>query len=127
EDYVGGWDTTAKIISKDFNLLATGTYLFRNGLNVFGKVGGARVEQIAQWNGVTNNVPFSEQTLVQYKPMVATGIGYQYRTYDLFFQYSHIFGTNADNFGDLFDSNGNMSEVASVDTFNVGAAVHFRI
>ena len=34
-----------KITSKDFHLLATGTYLFSNGFDVFAKAGAARVKQ----------------------------------------------------------------------------------
>lgn len=136
EDYGTGYyynsvdNSTLKITSTDFHLLATGTAFFRGGFNVFGKAGGARVDQsVKTYNEApSQDVPYltSDNSSTSYKPMVAAGLGYRFRMVDIYGQYSHIFATNADNFSDLFDSSGNMN-VVSVDTFKLGLAVNLKI
>lgn len=124
--------STLKITSTDFHLLATGTAFLRGGFNLFGKAGAARVHQSAKtYNEVpAQDVPYltTDNSVDGYKPMVAAGFGYRIKMVDIYAQYSHIFGTNADNFSDLFDSTTSDSmNVVSVDTFKLGLAVNLRI
>jgi opacity protein-like surface antigen len=126
---------TLKITSTDLQLLATSTYVFNNGLNVFGKAGAARVQQ----KGTVSSSPAweAETTETRYQPMLAAGIGYQFRMVNLFVQYGHIFGKDAKNFNDLFnvnvDEDGNPTGDASfngtvaVDTIKAGVAVNFAL
>lgn len=129
EGFGDGSSTTVKLTSKDFHLLATGTALFRNGFNVFGKAGVARVDESLRGSAdLSNNnfVDLGDTSTTGYKPMVAAGLGYRFRMVDIYGQYSHIFATNADNFSDLADSNNNLA-IVSVDTFKVGLSVHLNI
>lgn len=123
-------NSTLKITSQDFHALATGTVLFRGGFNIFGKAGAARVDQSAKtYNEVpAQDIPYltTYNNVTGYKPMAAAGFGFRLRMVDIYAQYSHIFGTNAANFSDLVDSNGNMN-VVSVDTFKIGLAVNVRV
>lgn len=128
EDSVGSASATTTVSSWDLHLLGTGTYLFNNGFNIFAKAGGARVQQTAK--GTVDISDFGSETdsdtVTQYKPMVAAGIGYQFKMVNVFAQYSRIFATDASNFNDLVDSSGNQ-KVASVDAFKLGLAVNVRI
>ena len=117
--------TKFKITSQDLHLLATATYLLNNGINVFGKAGVARVDQKFDVSGAHSND--SNDKATEYQPMIAAGIGYQYKMANLFVQYSHIFAKDAtDNANDLFDSKGNL-EVVTVDTVKAGIAFNISI
>ena len=127
ETFTNGDENTLKITSTDLQLLATTTYLFNNGLNLFAKAGGARVQQqgtvsgsdFDNWNGVT--------TETRYQPMLAAGAGYQFRMVNLFVQYGHIFGKNAKEFNDLFNDDGSFNGTVAVDTIKAGVAVNFAL
>jgi hypothetical protein len=124
-DYTSG-DTTLKITSTDLHLLATSTYLFNNGLNLFGKAGGARVQQKGNVSG--SPTWEAETTETQYQPMLAAGVGYQFRMVNLFVQYGHIFGKDAKNVNDLFNSDdGSFNGTVAVDTVKAGVAVNFAL
>lgn len=119
-----GVKSDLKITSQDLHLLATGTYLFNNGFNVFAKAGAARVSQKAEGsiNGSSGN-----DTVNGYKPMAAGGVGYQYKLANFFVQYSHIFATDGtDSFKDLTDSKDNQ-KIATVDTIKAGVALNFSL
>jgi OmpA family protein len=124
-------NSTLKITSQDFHMLATGTVLFRSGFNLFGKAGAARVDQSAKtYNEVpAQDIPYltTVTSVASVKPMAAAGFGFRFKKVEIYAQYSHIFGTDATaDFSDLFDSNGNMN-VVSVDTFKVGLAMNLRV
>ncbi|MBS0352044.1 MAG: hypothetical protein JSR33_12865 [Proteobacteria bacterium] len=130
-DFWGSDYTSYKVISQDLHLLLTGTIMMPHGFNVFGKAGVARVDQTLR---ITNQMPYvmpyvmTENRLVQYKPMAAAGIGYQFGVINIYGQYSHIFGTNASNFSDFIDpETGNFTQVVSVDTFKLGMALNIRV
>lgn len=127
---------TAEVHSWDLNLLGTGTYLFNNGFNLFGKAGAASVRQTltAKAPGYENNdVTHTTKVL----PMVALGAGYQYKLLNFYVQYSHIFGKDANNFDDLVNVNNvdekaqtatvSFKDVASVDAIKAGVSVNFAI
>ena len=126
---------TLKITSTDLQLLATSTFLFNNGLNVFGKAGAARVQQ----KGTVSSYPAweAETTITRYQPMLAAGVGYQFRMVNLFVQYGHIFGKDAKNVNDLFNGNvdedgnvtgdGSFNGTVAVDTIKAGVAFNFAI
>jgi opacity protein-like surface antigen len=117
---------TLKITSTDLQLLATSTFLFNNGLNVFGKAGAARVQQ----KGTVSSYPVwdAETTETQYQPMLAAGVGYQFRMVNVFVQYGHIFGKDPKNINDLFNSNdGSFNGTVAVDTIKAGVAVNFAL
>ncbi len=128
--YYGEDTITNNITSQDFHLLSTGTFYFYNGFNVFGKAGVADVHQTLRvnYNNPWDIVPVNlgDETTNAYKPMVATGIGYSFRNVDIYAQYSHIFGDNAQDFSDLFNSDGTM-KIVSVDTFKLGFAVGIKV
>lgn len=124
EDYLGGSSSTLKVSSTDFRLLATSTYLFANGLNVFAKGGAARVDQKLDFDGPYYSY---EDSIQQYKPMVAGGVGYQFRMLNLYVQYSHIFAKDASDFNDFINNNGKLTEVVSVDTIKAGIGVNIAI
>ena len=128
ETYLNGDENTLKITSTDLQLLATTTYLFNNGLNLFGKAGGARVQQkgTVSGSGITDNWDVVT-TETQYQPMLAAGVGYQFRMVNLFVQYGHIFGKNAKEFNDLFNSDGSFNGTVAVDTIKAGVAVNFAL
>lgn len=126
ETFYKGDDYTLKITSTDLQLLATSTYLFNNGLNLFGKAGAARVQQ----KGTTSGSGTWDETTTetQYEPMLAAGVGYQFRMVNLFVQYGHIFGKDAKNFNDLFNSDdGGFNGTVAVDTIKAGVAVNFAL
>lgn len=120
-----------KVTSQDFHALVTGTYLFNNGFNVFAKGGAARVDQALKVDSEASNAYWPSSTyedhLIGYKPMAATGIGYRFRMVDIYAQYSHIFGTDADSFQDLVDNNGNLKNIVSTDAIKLGASVRINI
>jgi outer membrane immunogenic protein len=115
---------TLRITSQDFHLLATATYLMGYGFDVFGKAGAAYVTQTAKTSG--SSFDSDTDTENGYEPMIATGVGYQFKMVNIFAQYSHIFANNASNFDDLTDNSGNQ-KIVSVDTFKLGAAVSVSI
>ncbi len=117
--------TKFKVTSQDLHLLATATYLLNNGINVFGKAGVARVDQRFDVSGAHSDG--GNDKAIEYQPMVAAGIGYQYKMANLFVQYSHIFAKDAtDSVNDLFDSKGNL-EVVTVNTVKAGVAFNISI
>lgn len=121
---------TARISSQDFNLLGTGMLHFRNGFNIFGKAGGAYVIQKLHVTGQALGEDLGDYntSINGFKPMVATGIGYQLRMVNIYAQYSHIFGSNPDNFSDFISpTDGTLTQIVSVDTFKVGLAFNLRI
>lgn len=120
EDFHNNSDTL-KISSQDFHLLATGTYLFANGFNVFAKAGVAQVYQKSNWSDSTNvDLSWANTSDLQYHPMTAVGAGYQIHKLNIFVQYAHIFGKDTNNFSDLFNSDGTFTGTVSVDTFKAG-------
>ena len=116
---------TMKVSSWNLHLLATGTYLFNNGINVFAKAGGARVEQKTSCSESSGDA-ISNINDTQYQPMLAAGLGYRIKMVDIYAQYSHTFGKNANDFDDLFNSNGTVN-VVSVDTIKAGIAYNIAI
>ncbi len=133
QDYSGPGFTNDTIqyvfTSKDFHLLATGKMNFNGGLNVFGKAGMAQVHQTMDGEyGLNaynpNYIP--EGSVDGTRPMVAGGIGYNYKFMDIYAQYSHIFAANESDFSDWINHDGGMS-VVSVDAFKLGLAFGVRI
>ncbi len=136
EEYAPNWSytesTTYRISSQDLHVLATGTLVFGRGFNVFAKGGAARVQQKLK---ITDQVDYSNlpyylggTTLVGYKPMAAVGLGYQFRAVEIYAEYSHIFGTDAENFyPDLFNENGTFATIVSSDTIKMGLAFHIPV
>lgn len=116
---------TMKVNSWDLHLLATGTYLFNNGLNVFAKAGGARVEQNTHFSGSAAD-GLNDITDTQYQPMVAAGVGYRIKMVNIYAQYSRTFGKDASDFNDLFNSDGTLN-VVSVDTVKLGVSYNIAI
>lgn len=115
--------------SKDFHTLATGKVNFNGGLNVFGKAGVARVHQTMDNSyGVNVDNPnyIPRGAVDGTRPMVAGGIGYNYKFMDIYAQYSHIFAANESDFSDWINHDGGMS-VVSVDAFKLGLAFGIRI
>ncbi len=122
---------TFKIYSSDLNLLGTGTYVFNNGFNLFGKAGLASVRQtlvIKDSEGYENDdVTHTTKIL----PMAALGAGYQVKLLNFYLQYSHIFGKDMGNISDIatVDKAGDVhfKDVASVDAIKAGVSVNFAI
>lgn len=117
---------TTKISSWDLHLLATGTYLLNNGVNLFAKAGAARVEQKAKVEGTGFDNFSDSETTTGYKPMLAAGVGYLYKNMDFYVQYSHIFAENASNFDDLVDANGVLN-IASTNAVKAGVSFNIAI
>lgn len=125
EDFYDSESITGTINSVDFHLLATGTYFLKNGFNVFAKAGGARVlQRLTVSDDTAEN---DDTTITQIKPMVAVGAGYQIKTFNIYAQYSHIFGENTSDFNELFNEDGTFTGVVAVDTFKLGIAVNFAV
>jgi len=115
------YDYTMKIFSSDWHLLATGTYLLPKGFDVFAKAGLADVKQkLEQTDDGTD-------TITQVKPMIATGVGYQVKMVNIYLQYAHIFADDANNFSDLYKSDGTYGNIVSTDTFKAGVAYNFAL
>jgi opacity protein-like surface antigen len=126
-DFAHNYSTTNTISSYDLHLLATATYLFNNGFNVFGKAGVARVYQTGKG---TTNIPDTEALDISetsYQPMLAAGLGYQIKMVNIFVQYSHIFGKDPNDVNDLFDNNGDFNGTVAADTIKAGLAVSLAI
>ncbi len=121
----GDISQTLTINSYDIHALATSTYLFSNGLNLFGKAGAARVYQKGVWSATGWYDQYVDTT--QYHPMLAVGAGYQIKMINTFVQYSHIFGQNAHDLTDVFNSQGEFTTTVAVDTIKLGVAVSLAI
>jgi hypothetical protein len=135
--YKGGyWDPvfqddanfTYHVKSEDLHLMATGTTLFGNGISLFVKGGAARVHQTLVFSDIEGDfpavLPTTKQSLNAIKPMAAVGIGFERNIFNVYLQYSHIFGTDAEKFSDFFDtSTQQMNKVVSVDTIKLGVGV----
>lgn len=123
--YPGNVTQKLTINSYDIHLLATSTYLFNNGLNFFGKAGVARVNQ----KGVWSNTGFGDWDIAktQYQPMVAAGIGYQIKRFNVFIQYDHIFGQNANQMSDMFNQQGKFTNTVASNSIKLGLEIKFDI
>lgn len=117
-----------EVVSSDLHFLATATYLLPSGINIFAKTGPAYVKQDLDFSSGQDDSHFSTETSKsQFKPMVAAGIGYQFKNLNIYFQYNHIFGKDAGDWEDLFNSDGNFANIVSVNTYKLGAAFNIAI
>ncbi len=116
--------TTYKITSSDWHLLLTGTYQFNNGFNIFGKAGLARVNQSLNMNNPNNpNIfPMTQSSSIdsiRLQPMIAIGTGYKIKSFEIFFQYSHIFGSGVGEFSEMFNPS-NFQKATAADSYKIG-------
>lgn len=123
--YPGDLTEVLTIKSHDIDLLATSTYMFDNGLNFFGKAGVARVYQ----KGIWSDTGWPDQSVdkTQYQPMLAAGIGYQIKMFNIFVQYDHIFGQNANQMTDIFNEKGEFTNTVASNAIKLGVQIKFNI
>lgn len=116
-----------EVVSSDFHLLGTATYLFSNGINFFAKAGPAFVKQELDFSSGDDTDQSKDTSKTQNKPMVAAGVGYQFKNLNFYFQYNHIFGKDAQDWSDLFNPDGTFANIVSVNTYKAGVAVNIAI
>ncbi len=119
---------TYKVTSQDLHLLATSTVLFQNGFKVFAKGGAARVHQTVSFSDTSateyDGVSLSSSSYDAIKPMAAFGVGFERNRFNVYLQYSHLFGVNANDFSDFIDMNTlKANKIVSVDTVKLGIGV----
>lgn len=129
--YFGGGKETIEVHSSDLNLLATGTYVFNNGFNLFGKAGLASVRQTLVDKDASGYENDDVTHTTKILPMAAFGAGYQVKLLNFYLQYSHIFGKDMGNVSDIAtvdeDNAVHFKDVASVNAIKAGVAVNFAI
>lgn len=127
--YFDDYEVTYRVTSQDVHGLLTATALFQSGFSFFAKGGAARVYQTLTVDGqqswwTEGEFPTSTQTINGFKPMAAMGVGFQRGKFNVYLQYAHIFGTDANDFKDFFDMDTlKMNKIVSVDTLKVGVGV----
>lgn len=123
------YSTSLKIKSEDIHLLATGTYMFHNGFNLFVKGGAARVTQkldvnTQSWINGYYPIPTEASSFSAIKPMAAFGIGFQHGMFNANLQVSHIFADHPKDFDDMMDMNTlKMDKIVSVETVKLAIGV----
>lgn len=123
----GDDSSSMEIVSSDFHLLGTATYLFANGINFFAKAGPALVKQELDFSTGDDSDQTKSNSKSQCQPMVAIGGGYQFKNLNFYLQYKHLFGKDAKDWDDLFNSDGTFTNIVSVDTYQAGMAVNIAI
>jgi len=116
-----------EVISSDFHLLASATYLLSNGINFFAKAGPAYVKQELDFSS-DDNEQTEDTSKSQCEPMIAAGLGYQFKNFNFYFQYNHIFGKDAQNWTDLINpDDGTFAHIVSVNTYKAGVAINIAV
>lgn len=123
----GDDSSSMEIVSSDFHLLGTATYLFQNGINFFAKAGPAFVKQDLDFSSGDDSDQTNDNSKSQCDPMLAVGGGYQYKNLNFYFQYNHIFGKDAQDWNDLFNPDGSFANIVSVDIYKAGIAANLAI
>ncbi len=114
------YDTTLE--TYDASLAAKGEYLWHNGLNVFGKAGGAYVwqEQGDDGNGLFDSGKTNSEGV---RPMVALGVGYNLQeNLNFYTQYRHVFGDSLSR-SDIINDN---HKIAGINNFVLGLQYKFN-